>query len=162
MQFHDNDNRETTGEFRPIGSDPAPQSFSSIVGVLLLAFAGVAGGALFYLSRETNQNHQLAAANQSLTDSLAQVRSQLQSVSQQVSDLNAVRAAEAAAKERAAQQRTAPQRIARSEAPAARPQQRDDPRFKQLQEQISTQGNQLADQQKQIETARGEIGRAHV
>jgi hypothetical protein len=115
--------------------------------LLTIALVGAVAAGYMYASGERQQRRDLAAANQSLAASLAQVQNQLQSVSERMSDLLA---------------RTTPQ------APAPTPSRvQSRPRVRTTAD-VRVVGNalgfgdiqsQLSEQQKQIASARAEINK---
>jgi hypothetical protein len=110
--------------------------------LLTIALLAAVTAGYVYVSHQRQQTRDLAAANHSLTTSLIQVQDQLQSVNQRLSDLLS---------------RTTPPRVpsrARGTARVRQPGEartvRDDPRFGNIQ-------NQLSEHQKQIASARDDI-----
>ncbi len=129
--------------------------------VLALVLCGTTAISLFYLARERKQAHDLATANQDLSASLAQVQSQLQALSEKFNALSAAgqtspaKPASVSSRPSALSARTharvAPHRsVARRQPP-------DDPRFNQLQQQLSGQQKQLASTREEVEKARTEL-----
>jgi hypothetical protein len=112
---------------------------------LAMVFIIAAGASYRYVSSERQQKHDLAAANQRLASSVAQLQKELHSMSNQLSELQA----------RPAPPPPAPVRTQRSAhvRPAARSSVvREDPRLARIQ-------SQLSEQQKQIAGARADIDR---
>jgi septal ring factor EnvC (AmiA/AmiB activator) len=117
----------------------------SLAALLLCATAV----SLWYLSRERQQAHDLAATNQALSASLTQVETQLQSVTDRLNSLSAHRPAAVGAQ--APPRPKAKSSVATAKrAPAVRP--ADDSRFKEIQ-------GRLSDQEKQIASARDDLSK---
>jgi hypothetical protein len=114
---------------------------------LAMVFIIAAGASYRYVSGERQQNHDLAAANQRLASSLAQVRKELQSMSERVSELQARPAPPSPVPLRA-------QHSAHVRPEGRNSVVRDDPRLARIQ-------SQLSEQQKQIAGARADIDRTN-
>jgi hypothetical protein len=116
--------------------------------VALLAVAVTAGVSLAYLSRDRRQLNELAATNQALTVSLAQLRTDLQST---VERLNAQTAAARVTAPRAVAPRTQTQAKTRSSSPTP---PAVDPRVSRLQGQLESQQKELASTREDLNKTR--------
>jgi len=114
-------------------------------GAVLVVLACVAIGSLAFVAHERGAVNQMTAQNAAMSTALDQTRSQLQEVTTRLSQLSeAQQAAEAArASQRAASQRRGTARVVR----------RDDPRWKQVQDE-------LAEHQKAIESTQSDLAGA--
>jgi septal ring factor EnvC (AmiA/AmiB activator) len=134
--------------------------------VLALILCATAGASLFYFVREHRQARDLAATNQALNANLAQMQNQLQALSEKFNALTE------------ASQSPAPTRSMSSASPAssmpphamskrvharaaahqlASRQKPDDPRFNQMQQQLSEQEKQLAATREDMEKTRNDF-----
>jgi len=121
-----------------------------------------------YLYHEKQQNQELASRNQVLDASLMELRSELQSVKNDLStktDLNTIpppaTVRTAALIEKPVQPvKARPAKAARAKAPSPKAQPpRDDPRFNQLQGQLSDQQKLLATTRDDLDRTREDLGR---
>jgi septal ring factor EnvC (AmiA/AmiB activator) len=115
-----------------------------LIAVLVCA-TGISMG---YLSRERQQARELEATNQSLSASLRQVQSQLQSVTDRLNNLNAPPAP--------SQPKPKARVAAAKRTPPTKP--NDDPRWDQIQSQLSDQQQQIASTRDELS---GSIARTH-
>jgi len=131
--------------------------------LLLIALCGIAGISTFYFVREHKQSQELATSNQALTANLNQVQGQLQALTEKLNAMSSEQTVPAPQPMPAAVTEPATQR------PAAmmnrvhkKPVHRtvvqqppaDDPRWSQVQ-------GQLSDQQKELASTREEMARNH-
>jgi hypothetical protein len=130
--------------------------------VLALVLCATAGASLFYFVREHRQARDLAATNQALSANLAQMQSQLQALSEKFNALTAASQAPAPSRSmsvssrppamsKRAHARAATRRLASRRKPA------DDPRFNQMQQQLSDQQKQLASTREDVEKTRTDL-----
>ena len=119
---------------------------------LALVFVVAAGTSYRYISSERQQNHDLAAANQRLASSLAQVQKELHSVSDELSELQSRPAPPPPLPVRA-------QRPAHGRPAGRNSAVREDPRLARIQSQLSEQQRQIAGAREQIAGARADIDR---
>jgi cell division protein FtsB len=132
-------------------------------GLLLLVFAlcAIAGISTFYFVKEHRQVRDLSARNQALSANLSQVQSQLQSLSEKLNALPAPLPAPAPVNAPASSRpsalsankhaRAASHRVAAHRKPA------DDPRWNQVQSQLSEQQKQLASTREEVDKTRTEL-----
>jgi len=116
-----------------------------LIAVLVCA-TGISMG---YVSRERQQTRDLAATNQSLSTSLTQVQTELQSVTDRLNGLSAPRSVPPSAKEARSQPTPKARVAAAKRVPAAKT--KDDPRWEQFQNQLSDQQQQLASTREELE-----------
>src|ERR1700722_7667563 len=109
---------------------------------LIAVLVSAAGISMGYVSRERQQTRDLQATNQSLTSSLTQLQGELQSVTDRLNTLSAPREAPLAPKPKA-------HVVVAKRTPTAKP--KDDPRWEQLQNQLSDQQQQLASTREELE-----------
>jgi len=133
--------------------------------VLVLVLCATAGVSLFYFVREHRQARDLAATNQALSANLGQMQSQMQALSEKFNALTAVSQAAAPtrsmstssssskppARTKLVRARAATHQLASRRKPA------DDPRFNQMQQQLSEQQKQLASTREDVEKTRNEL-----
>lgn len=134
--------------------------------LLLIALCGIAGISTFYFVREHRQSQQLATSNQALTANLNQVQGQLQALTDKLNALSAAQPVAAAqpalatVNEPASRRpsamgerlhKNAVHRTVAHKAPA------DDPRWNQVQGQLSDQQKQLAMTREEMEKSRAEL-----
>jgi predicted nuclease with TOPRIM domain len=101
-----------------------------------------------YVSRERQQTRDLEATNQSLTSSLTQLQAELQSVTDRLNSLSTPRSTPAA-KEAPLLSKPKAHVVTAKRAPAAKA--KDDPRWEQIQNQLSDQQQQLANTREELE-----------
>ena len=128
----------------PQSSAHSKRLLYGLVAVLVCAI----GISMLYLSRDRRQTRELAAANQSLSTSLTQVQTELQTVTDRLNHLGAYRPG-ATGTEAPPRPRAKARVVAAKRAPV---EPKDDPRLKQIQ-------NRLSDQEKQIASAREDLGK---
>ena len=129
--------------------------------ILMLVLCATAGASLFYFAREHRQARDLAATNQALNASLGQMQNQLQALSEKFNALNA--ASQEPAHERSMTVSSKPSAMSkRAHARAATHQlasrrKVDDPRFNQMQKELSEQQKQLAATRDDMEKTRNDL-----
>jgi hypothetical protein len=123
--------------------------------------AAILGGAALissaYLYREKRQTQELAATNQVLSTTLVQLQGRVQDLNQRMDEL---KSAPVAAAPVARAQPAKPRAVKASKAAAPRTPPRDDPRFRELQGQLSDQQKQLASTREDLDKARDELSGA--
>jgi len=133
---------------------PRPGNWGLVVLLFALAAVVTAGG--IYAVREHRETRQLAAGNQALVATLGTMQTQLQALSEKLNALSVQQPAPSSQKpaalgtavsESKPRVRTAPRRMTAHRQPP------DDPRWKQMQ-------SQLSDQQKELASTRDEVARA--
>jgi len=130
--------------------------------VLALVLCATAGASLFYFVREHRQARDLAATNQALSANLGQMQSQLQALSEKFNALTAASQAPAPSRSMSVSSRP-PAMSKRAHARAAthrlasRRKAADDPRFNQMQQQLSDQQKQLASTREDVEKTRNDL-----
>src|SRR5260370_36455625 len=133
--------------------------------VLALILCATAGASLFYFVREHRQARDLAATNQALTANLAQMQNQLQALSEKFNALTATSQAPARTRSMSAASPAAsmlPHAVSKRvhARPAAHQlasrRKPDDPRFNQMQQQLSDQQKPLARTPQDMETTRND------
>ena len=128
--------------------------------LLLIALCGIAGISTFYFVREHRQSQQLATDNQALTANLTQVQGQLQALTEKLNALSAAQPVPATVTEPAS-----PRPSAMAARPHKKPAHRaaahqppaEDPRWNQVQGQLSDQQKQLASTREEMEKNRAEL-----
>ncbi|HXI39955.1 MAG TPA: hypothetical protein VNH83_08250 [Bryobacteraceae bacterium] len=130
--------------------------------VLMLVLCATAGASLFYFVREHRQARDLAATNQALNASLGQMQNQLQALSEKMNAQTAASQASAPSRSMSASSRpsaTAKRAHVRgtTHQVAARRKPADDPRFNQIQQQLSEQQKQLASTREDVEKTRNDL-----
>jgi hypothetical protein len=135
--------------------------------VLALVLCAMAGASLFYFVREHRQARDLAATNQALNANLVQMQSQMQALSEKFNALTAASQAPAPAKLTSAVSPAfsgrppAVSKRVRARATthqlASRRRSADDPRFNQMQQQLSDQQKQLASTREDVEKTRNDL-----
>ncbi len=134
--------------------------------LLLIALCGIAGISTFYFVREHKQSQPLATDNQALTANLTQVQGQLQALTEKLNALSAAQSVPApqsvpaAVTEPATPRPSAMVNLAhRKPIHRAAVQQppADDPRWSQVQGQLSDQQKQLAMTREEMEKNRAEL-----
>lgn len=123
--------------------------------VAVLAAATLLSGA--YLYRERRQTQDLAATNQTLTSNVLQLQNRLQDLTQRMEDLKSTPAVVVPAT-RVQPAKARPAKASRAAAPRTPP--RDDPRFQELQGQLSDQQKQLASTREDLNKARDDLSGA--
>ena len=139
---------ESRDEFEPRRLMQPPSKWRVLA--LAMVFIVAAGASYRYVSGERQQNHDLAAANQRLASSLAQVQKELQSVSERLSELQA----------RPAPPPPVPVRTEHSAhvRPAGRSSLvHDDPRLAKIQSQLSEQQQQIAGARADIDRTKSDL-----
>jgi DNA repair exonuclease SbcCD ATPase subunit len=128
--------------------------------LLLIALCGIAGISTFYFVREHRQSQQLATSNQALIANLNQVQGQVQALTEKLNSLPAAQSAPATLTESVSPRPlpVAPRvhkkpvhRTVAHQPPA------DDPRWNQVQGQLSDQQKQLASTREEMEKNRAEL-----
>ena len=109
---------------------------------------------LFYVYRQRREDRQLETTNQSLSASLTQVQEQLQSVTRRLNDLIVERPSPAIQPSRT--RATARPSV---QAKAARARTPDDPRFSQIQSQLSAQQKAISSTQEDLGKTRDDLGK---
>ena len=145
--------------------EAANQNSSTLArtGLLLLVFAlcAIAGISTFYFVKEHRQARDLAARNQALSANLSQVQSQLQSLSEKLNALTAPLPEPAAAKAPESPRPSSLSARKHAKAPshrvAAHRPPADDPRWNQVQSQLSEQQKQLASTREDVDKTRSEL-----
>jgi len=127
---------------------------SSVMLFLVVALCVVAGVSAFYFVREHNQAADLAAANQRLTASLSQTQSRVQALSDK---LNALAAPPPPAHTRPSAMSEGNHKRAGSHRTMVARRRSDDPRFKQMQDQLSDQQKQLASTREDLDKTRSDF-----
>jgi FtsZ-binding cell division protein ZapB len=133
------------------------ESWPAYLLVAVLAAAALISTA--YLFREKRQTQELAATNQTLSTTLAQLQNRVQDLTQRMDD---VKSAQAAPVSVAPPQIAKPRAVkaAKAVTPSRRAQPRDDPRFKELQGQLSDQQKQLASTREDLNRTRDDLSGA--
>lgn len=127
---------------------------------LYAVVAVLAGAALIssaYLYREKKQTQELAATNQTLSTTLAQLQSRIQDLTQRVDEFKSSPVI-AAPVTRTQPAKPRPAKTSKTAAPRTLP--RDDPRFKELQGQLSDQQKQLASTRDDLNKTRDDLSGA--
>ena len=129
-----------------------------------LVVAVLAGAALIssaYLYREKRQTRELAATNQTLSMTLAQLQNRIQDLTQRVDEFNSPAVVAPVARAQTANPRPAPKaaKAAVSRTPRRTPAP-DDPRFKELQGQLSDQQKALASTRQDLDRTREDLNGA--
>jgi hypothetical protein len=121
--------------------------------IALVLLAGVSAYGVISLARERRHSQDLAAANQQLTASLLEVRSEVRAVSDKLNALASPPTAPATAEPPAVLSRP------KARAAGARPARkaRDDPRWRQIQERVDGQQKQLSDTKQQLDQTRQDL-----
>jgi uncharacterized coiled-coil protein SlyX len=128
--------------------------------LLLIALCGIAGISTFYFVREHKQSQQLATSNQALTANLTQMQGQLQALTEKLNALSAAPSVPATVTEptsprpQAMTARVHKKPVHRTVAHQPPP---DDPRWSQVQGQLSDQQKQLASTREEMEKNRSEL-----
>jgi hypothetical protein len=128
---------------------------AALVALLLI---GTSAYALFGLGRERRHAQELSASNQALNDSLRQLRSELQSMSDRLNSLSIEASVEAPAAAAAPAPRVAAQPKPR--ATVARTAVRGsvaDPRWQQMQTRLTDQQKEIADTREELDRARQDL-----
>ncbi len=128
-------------------------NWSVIVLVALLRCTVALGG--FFLMREHRQTQELAAGNQKLAASLSQVQSQLAAVSDKLTALATAPPPAPVTVERPSPSPEKPHVNSKRRMTARRA--ADDPRWKQMQAQLSDQQKELASNREEVEKARNDL-----
>jgi hypothetical protein len=128
--------------------------------LLLIALCGIAGISTFYFVREHRQSQQLATSNQALTANLNQVQGRLQALTEKMNALSTAQSVPATVTEP-----VSPRLPATVERVHKKPVHRtvvrkppaDDPRWNQVQGQLSDQQKQLAITREEMAKNRAEL-----
>jgi chromosome segregation ATPase len=126
--------------------------------LLITVLAGAALVSAAYLYREKRQTQELTATNQTLTTTLAQLQNRIQDLNQRVDDLKSAPPEAAAPVTRPQPSKPRPPKT--SKAIPARRIPREDPRFKELQGQLSEQQKQLASTRQDLDKTRDDLSGA--
>jgi outer membrane murein-binding lipoprotein Lpp len=113
------------------------------IGIAVLALAVVAGISLAYVSRERRQLNDLSVTNQTLSSSVAQLKTEMQVMADRLSQPASAPSARIVAKSGASRPSSRPRIVARATV---------DPRFRQMQAR-------LADQEKQLSSTREDLSK---
>jgi chromosome segregation ATPase len=113
---------------------------------IIAALVCATGLSLGYLSHERQQARELEATNQSLSTSLTEVQTELQSVTDRLNGLSEPRSATPSVKE---PPKPKVHVVVAKRAPASKT--KDDPRWEQIQNQLSDQQQQLASTREELE-----------
>ena len=133
---------------------------------IYLLVAVLAGAALIstaYLYREKRQTQELAATNQTLSTTLAQLQNRIQDLTERVNEFKSSPVVAAAPIARAQSVKAHPAKasvVKASRMAAPRTPPRDDPRFKELQGQLSDQQKQLASTREALDKTRDDLSGA--
>jgi hypothetical protein len=147
-------------------NQPAAPIARTAVMLLLIALCCVAGISTFYFVREHRQSQQLATTNQALTANMNQMQGQLQALTDKLTTLSAAQPAPAERAVPATVSEPAPTRPSAMGArvhkrpvhrTAARKPPVDDPRWGQVQGQLTEQQKQLASTREDLEKSRAEM-----
>ena len=132
---------------------------SLTVGAALIALLGISVYALRGVSHERQRADELANSNQLLHASLLQMQNTLQSVSQRLDTLTAEDAARAPRPPAPALRRHKPRLVTERVTLASNEERtpRDDPRFRQLQDRISGQDQQIASTRAEVAQTRQDL-----
>ncbi|HLN01028.1 MAG TPA: hypothetical protein VK335_17190 [Bryobacteraceae bacterium] len=128
-------------------------NWSVVVLVVLLCCTVALGG--FFLMREHRQTQELAAGNQKLAASLSQVQSQLAAVSDKLTALATAPPPAPVTVERPSP--TPEKRNATAKRRMTARRAADDPRWKQMQAQLSDQQKELVSTREEVEKARNDL-----
>ena len=147
-------------------NQPAAPIARTGVMLLLIALCGIAGISTFYFVREHRQSQQLATSNQALTANLNQVQGQLQALTDKLNALSAAQTVPATHSTPAVVNEPASPRPSAMGArmhkkpvhrTVARKAPVDDPRWSQVQGQLTDQQKQLASTREEMEKSRAEL-----
>jgi len=147
-------------------NQPAAPIARTGVMLLLIALCGIAGISTFYFVREHRQSQQLATSNQALTANLNQVQGQLQALTDKLNALSAAQTVPATHSTPAVVNEPASPRPSAMGArmhkkpvhrTVARKAPADDPRWNQVQGQLTDQQKQLASTREEMEKSRAEL-----
>jgi len=131
-----------------------------------LLVAVLAGAALIssaYLYREKRQTQELTATNQTLSTTLAGLQNRIQDLTERVNEFKSSPAVAAAPVARVQPVKAHPAKaseVKASRVGASRTPPRDDPRFKELQGQLSDQQKQLASTREDLDKTRDDLNGA--
>ncbi|MBZ5595127.1 MAG: hypothetical protein LAP39_23020 [Acidobacteriia bacterium] len=135
----------------------------SVLLLFVIALCGIAGISTFYFAREHRQALQLAASNQALTANLNEVQGQLQTLTDKLNAMSAppqtppVLREPAPARPAATGERTHKKPMHRTATARKQEPAPDDPRWSQMQGQLSDQQKQLAVTREEMEKNRSEL-----
>jgi hypothetical protein len=139
---------------RPVNVSNGP-SWPVYLLIAVLASSALISSAYFY--REKRQTQELTAANQTLSTTLTQLQSRIQDLTQRVDEF---KSSPVVAAPVVRTQPAKPRPAKASKVGAQRTQPRDDPRFKELQGQLSDQQKQLASTREDLDKARDDLSGA--
>ena len=125
--------------------------------ILMAVLAASALISTAYLYREKQQTQELSAANQTLSNSLTQLQNRIQDLTQRVDQFKSA-PVESAPIARTQPVKSRPSKASKVAAPRTPP--RDDPRFKELQGQLSDQQKQLASTKEDLDKTRDDLNGA--
>lgn len=136
----------------PGGMEPSREPSKSRLGlvVLALALAGATAFSVMQIAHQRRQARELAASRDQMSAALTESQTEIQALSTKLEALRAASENQAAAK------RTAPTVRTHHARAATRP-PADDPRWKQLQSQLSGQEEQLATTRAELDRTRDEL-----
>ena len=118
------------------------------IGIAVLALVVVAGISLAYVSRERRQLNDLNATNQSLSSSIAQLKSEMQVMADKLSQPPPAPPARIASEGGASRPGSQPRTVARATV---------DPRFRQMQARLADQEKQLSSTREDLNKTRDEL-----
>lgn len=133
------------------GRPPLSGHSKGLLYVLVAFLLCATGISMAYLSRERHQSRELAATNQSLSISLAEVQTELQSVSDRLNRLTEARSA-VAITEGQSRPKAKASSVSPKRAPAVK--LKDDSRLERFQSQLSDQGKQIASTREDLDKTR--------
>jgi hypothetical protein len=142
--------------------NPAPAVKTAML-LLVIALCGIAGISTFYFVREHRQALQLASTNQALSSNLDQVQGQLKSLTDRFNALTAepqtrpAQAGPGTARPSAMGERPHKKPVHRAAIAHKRQPPPDDPRWGQVQSQITDQQKQLAATREEMEKNRAQM-----
>jgi len=125
--------------------------------ILMAVLASAALISTAYLYREKRQTQELSAANQTLSNTLAELQTRIQDLTQRVDEFKSAPAVSAPV---ARTQPAKPRPLKAPKVVAPRTKPRDDPRFKELQGQLSDQQKQLASTREDLHKTRDDLNGA--
>lgn len=152
---------------RPDERNDQPASHAAVVttAVIAVAFLCLAVVGLYYAMRYRGQVNNLTAQNDQTTASLAQARSQLDELSLKVASLSAPPAATATSTSEPAKGEETSATPVRKSAHRTKRAQREDPRWKQMQDQLAEHQKEIDAQRQDLDKNRtdleGEITSSH-
>ena len=135
-------------------TNPAPQQPNRGLWAVVIVLLCAVGVALAYAFSQRHDAQQLAASQEQMSSALSQTRSQVDSLSAQLGDVNSRLAA---AQQAAQQSATVAEAKSSGSATHRARTRRDDPRFKKMQAQLDDEQKQIASTQENLENARTEL-----